>query len=64
MLKTMLIITKHLDIGGTEKMLLRILPAWISMGFKIDILYTITLLVYPKNGINVTFHIFIRKRPA
>lgn len=33
----MLIITKHLDIGGAEKMLLRFLPVFISLGYKIDL---------------------------
>ncbi|MCI5512356.1 MAG: glycosyltransferase [Eubacterium sp.] len=37
MQKKMLIITKHLNIGGTEKMLLRILPIFISFGYKIDL---------------------------
>lgn len=54
----MLVITKHLDIGGTEKMLLRILPSWISMGFKIDILllYNYTFSV-PKewNKCNISY---------
>ena len=35
--KKMLIITKHLDIGGAEKMLLRFLPVFISLGYKIDL---------------------------
>lgn len=33
----MLIITKHLSIGGTEKMLLRFLPIFMSLGYKIDL---------------------------
>lgn len=37
MQKKMLIITKHLNIGGTEKMLLRIIPVFISLGYKVDL---------------------------
>lgn len=37
MSKKMLIITKHLDVGGTEKMLLRFLPVFVSLGYKIDL---------------------------
>lgn len=37
MSKSILIITKHLNIGGTEKMLLRFLPFFFSFGYKIDI---------------------------
>lgn len=37
MSKCILIITKHLNIGGTEKMLLRFLPFFFSFGYKIDI---------------------------
>ena len=37
MRKKMLIITKHLSIGGTEKMLLRFLPIFMSLGYKIDL---------------------------
>lgn len=36
-MKKILIVTKHLRIGGTEKMLLRILPIWAALGYKIDI---------------------------
>ena len=37
MLKKMLIITKHLNIGGAEKMLLRNLPIFTTLGYKIDL---------------------------
>lgn len=35
--KCILIISKHLNIGGTEKMLLRFLPFFFSLGYKVDI---------------------------
>lgn len=35
--KKLLIITKHLNIGGTEKMLLRFMPVFISLGYKVDL---------------------------
>jgi len=37
MSKSILIITKHLNIGGAEKMLLRFLPIFFSLGYKVDI---------------------------
>lgn len=52
MTKQMLIVTKHFNIGGAEKMLLRILPTFLSLGYKIDIflLYNSkTLLEYKTN---------------
>lgn len=36
-MKKMLIITKHFNIGGAEKMLLRTLPVFTSLGYKIDL---------------------------
>ena len=37
MRRKILIITKHLRVGGTEKMLLRILKQWLSLNYEIDI---------------------------
>lgn len=58
MKKKVLIVTKHLRIGGTEKMLLRALPIWNSLGFDIDILLLyndITLLDDELNNYNISF---------
>lgn len=35
--KNILIVTKHLNIGGAEKMLLRMLPIMLSLNYKVDI---------------------------
>lgn len=45
--KNILIVTKHLNIGGAEKMLLRILPILLSMNYKVDLflLYKYGLLL-------------------
>lgn len=37
MQRKILIVTKHLRIGGTEKMLLRILKQWVALNYEIDI---------------------------
>lgn len=37
MQKKMLIITKHFNIGGAEKMLLRFMPIFFSLGYRVDI---------------------------
>lgn len=51
MSKCILIITKHLNIGGAEKMLLRFLPFLFSLGYKIDIyvLYNSGILLDSKH---------------
>lgn len=51
MTKCILIISKHLNIGGTEKMLLRFLPIFLSLGYKVDIylLYNTGILLESKN---------------
>ncbi len=50
MAKSILIISKHLNIGGTEKMLLRFLPIFLSLGYKVDIylLYNTGILLESK----------------
>lgn len=50
MTKCILIISKHLNIGGTEKMLLRFLPIFLSLGYKVDIylLYNTGILLESK----------------
>lgn len=50
MIKSILIISKHLNIGGTEKMLLRFLPIFFSLGYKVDIylLYNTGILLESK----------------
>lgn len=37
MQKKLLIITKHLNIGGAEKMLFRFMPVFMSLGYRVDI---------------------------
>lgn len=57
MRKKVLIVTKHLRIGGTEKMLVRTLPIWRSLGFDIDILLIyddITLLDEELNNYHIS----------
>ena len=50
MSKSILIIAKHLNIGGAEKMLLRFLPIFFSLGYKVDIylLYNTGILLESK----------------
>lgn len=56
MAKRMLIVTKHFNIGGTEKMLLRILPVFLSLKYKIDIflLYNSKMLLENKDNLWLT----------
>ena len=51
----MLIITKHLDIGGAEKMLLRFLPVFISLGYKIDLYLLYNYRIYTTNHLTFRF---------
>ncbi len=37
MSKNILIVSKHFNIGGTEKMLLRFMPIFLSLGYKVDV---------------------------
>ena len=58
----MLIITKHLDIGGAEKMLLRFLPVFISLGYKIDLYLLYNYRI--STGSYLTFRFFTLSHTA
>lgn len=56
MLKKMLIITKHLNIGGAEKMLLRNLPIFTTLGYKIDLYLLYDYGIYKEYKFNLGYN--------